>query len=57
MDGCMKERMMVLSSSQNSVYFGFTPLSLSTTNSHSTTHMKHTEEVMCSTVYDLHSSL
>ena len=53
----MKERMKGLSSSQNSVYFGITPLSLSTTNSHSTTHMKHTEEVMCSTVYDLHSSL
>ena len=51
----MKERMKGLYSSQNSTYFGDTPLSLSTTNSHSTTHMHHTEEMACSTVHDLHS--
>ena len=52
MDGSMKERMMVLSSSQNSVYFGITPLSFSIVNSHSTTHTQPFEEMRCSTVHD-----
>ena len=49
----MKERMKWLSSSQNSPDFGFTPLSLSTMNSHSITHIHHTEEMTCSSGYDL----
>ena len=55
MDGCVKERMTWLSSSQNSPDFGFTPLSLSTMNSHSITHIQPIEEMACSTVHDLHS--
>ena len=51
----MKERMKWLSSSQNSPDFGFTPLSLSTMNLHSITHMQSVEEIICSTVHDLHS--
>ena len=51
----MKERMTWLSSSQNSAYFGFTPLSLSTMNLHSTTHMLSVEEIICSIVHVLHS--
>ena len=51
----MKERMTWLSSSQNSVYFGFTPLSLSAMNSHSASHVHHTEEDTCSSGYDIHS--
>ena len=57
MDGRMKERMKGLSSSQNSVYFGITPLSFSAMNSHSASHVHHTEEMTCSSGYDLHSSL
>ena len=52
MDDMMSERMKWLPSSQKSVYFGFIPLSLSTVNSHSTTHMLSVEEVMISTVHD-----
>ena len=55
MDGRMKERMKGLSSSQNSPDFGFIPLSSSNTNSHSITHVQSVEEMMCSTVHDLHS--
>ena len=55
MDGCVKERMKGLSSSQNSPDFGFTPLSLSAMNSHSASHVHHTEEMTCSSGYDLHS--
>ena len=51
----MKERMTWLSSSKKSAYFGFTPLSLSTMNSHSITHIQPIEEMACSTVHDLHS--
>ena len=51
----MKERMKWLSSSRNSPDFGFTPLSLSTMNLHSTTHMLSVEEIICSIVHVLHS--
>ena len=55
MDGRMKERMKGLSSSQNSPDFGFIPLSLSAMNTHSASHVHHTEEMTCSSGYDLHS--
>ena len=55
MDGRIKERMTWVSSSQKSVYFGITPLSLSTMNSHSITHVQPIGEIMCSTVHDLPS--
>ena len=48
----MKERMKWLSSSQNSPDFGFTPLSLSTMNLHSITHIQCIREIMCSTVHN-----
>ena len=55
MDGRMKERMTWLSLSQKSADFGVTPLSLSTVNLHSTTHIQSVEEITCSTVHALHS--
>lgn len=55
MDGRMKERMKWVSSSQKNADFGVTPLSLSTVNLHSTTHIQSAEEMACSTVHDLHS--
>ena len=55
MDGRMKERMTWLSLSQKSADFGVTPLSLSTMNLHSTTHIQSVEEITCSTVHALHS--